>query len=61
MGVGSWGQGVRTPLKNDNNIGFLSKAGPDPLKSQIQCRAVIGVGPLLTKLSGSTHGFNRVD
>ena len=26
------GQGVRTPLKNHNNIEFLSNTGPDPLK-----------------------------
>ena len=24
------GQGVRTPLKNPQNIGFLSNTGPDP-------------------------------
>ena len=36
------GQGVRTPLKNNKNIGFLSNTGPDPLKNQeatIQCWA----------------------
>ena len=27
-----WGQGVRTPLKNHKNIGYLSNFGPDPLK-----------------------------
>ena len=27
------GQGVRTPLKNHQNIGFLSNIGPDPLKN----------------------------
>ena len=26
------GQGVRTPLENYKNIGFLSNTGPDPLK-----------------------------
>ena len=26
------GQGVRTPLKNHKNIGFLSNTGLDPLK-----------------------------
>ena len=26
------GAGVRTTLKNKNNIGFLSNTGPDPLK-----------------------------
>ena len=41
------GQGVRTPLEDYKNIGFLSNTGPDPLKSQIyqssiQCWAVIG-------------------
>ena len=27
------GQGVRTPLENYKNTGFLSKTGPDPLKT----------------------------
>ena len=40
-------KGVRTPLKNHKNIGFLSNTGPDPLKSQsyqasIQCWIIIG-------------------
>ena len=29
---GGGGQGVRTPLKNHKNMGFLSNSGPDPLK-----------------------------
>ena len=29
---GGGGQGVRTPLKNHKNIGFLRNTGPDPLK-----------------------------
>ena len=28
---GGGGQGVRTPLKNHKNTGFLSNIGPDPL------------------------------
>ena len=27
------GLGVRTPLKNHNNIGFLSNNGPNPLEN----------------------------
>ena len=27
-------QGVRTPTKNDKNIGFLSNSSPDPLKNK---------------------------
>ena len=27
------GHGVRTPLENYKNIGFLSNTGPDPLKT----------------------------
>ena len=30
---GGGGQGVWTPLKNHNNIGFLNNTGPDPLKN----------------------------
>ena len=30
---GGGGQGVRTPLKNHKNVGFLSNTGPDPLKN----------------------------
>ena len=29
---GGGGQGVRTPLENYKNIGFLRNTGPDPLK-----------------------------
>ena len=42
------GQGVRTPLKNHKNIGFLSNTGPDPLKktqryqARFQYWAIIG-------------------
>ena len=31
-GGGGGGQGVRTPMKNNKNIGFLSKSGRDPLE-----------------------------
>ena len=45
---GGGGQGVRTPLKNQKNIGFSSNTGPDPLKNHSyqassQCGAVIGM------------------
>ena len=37
--------GVRTPLENHKNIGFLSNTGPDPLtqsyQASIQCWAII--------------------
>ena len=41
------GRGSGPPLKNHQNIGFLSNTGPDPLKSQsyqasIQYCAIIG-------------------
>ena len=32
-GGGGGGAGVRTPLKNHKNIGFLRNAGPDSLKN----------------------------
>ena len=32
-GGGGGGQGVKTPLKNHKNIGFLSNTCPDPLKN----------------------------
>ena len=40
------GQGVRTPLKNHKNIGFLSHTGLDPLttcsyQASIQCWSII--------------------
>ena len=34
-GGGGGEEGVRTPLKNHKNIGFLSNTGPDPLKKPI--------------------------
>ena len=42
------GHGVRIPLKNHKNIGFLSNTGPDPLKNHkatkpaLKCWAIIG-------------------
>ena len=99
-GSRGWVQGVRTPLKNHKNIGFLCNTGPDPLKNHkatkpafnvgpspvhqrnaismafrwwvddgplivvfwiipplINYKNVIKVGPPLTKLSGSAHGY----
>ena len=41
------GQGVRTPLKNHKNIGFLSNTGPDPLKNHKDTKPVLNVGPSL--------------
>ena len=39
------GQGVRTPLKNHKNIGFLSNTGPDPMKNQIRIQYWTIIGP----------------
>ena len=39
------GQGVRTPLKNHQNIGFLSNTGPDPLKNHKTTKSALNVGP----------------
>ena len=38
-------QGVRTPLKNHKNIGFLSNSGPDPLKDHKATEPAFHVGP----------------
>ena len=40
------GQGVRTPLKNHKNIGFLSSTGPDPLKNHKATKPAFNVGSL---------------
>ena len=41
------GQGVPTPppLKNHQNIVFLSNTGPDPLENQKATKPVFNVGP----------------
>ena len=39
------GQGVRTPLKNYKNIGFLSNTGPDPLKNHKATKPTFNVEP----------------
>ena len=33
------------PLKNHNNIGFLSNSGPDPLKNHKATKQAFNVGP----------------
>ena len=38
------GQGIRTPLKNHKNIGFLSSTGPDPLKNHKAAKPAFNVG-----------------
>ena len=38
------GQGVRTPLKNHKNKGFLSNTGPDHLKNHIATKPAFNVG-----------------
>ena len=41
------GAGVRTPppLKNPQNIGFISNTGPDPLKNHKAAKPAFNVGP----------------
>ena len=39
------GGGIRTPLKNHKNIGFLSNTGPDPLKNHKATKPAFNVGP----------------
>ena len=39
------GQGVRTPLKNHQNIGFLSNTGPDHLKNHKATKPAFNVEP----------------
>ena len=46
---GGGGQGVRTPLTNHKNIGFLSNTGPDPLKNQKATKPEINIGPSSTR------------
>ena len=46
---GGGGQGVRTPLKNHKNIGFLSNTGPDPLKNDKATKPALIVGPSLAR------------
>ena len=43
---GGGGQGVRTPLENHKNIGFLINTGPDSLKNHKATKLAINVGPL---------------
>ena len=44
-GGGGGGQGVRTPLKNHKNIGFLSNTGPGPLKYHRATKPAFNIGP----------------
>ena len=39
------GQGVRTTPEKSQNIGFLSNAGPDPLKNHKATKPAFNVGP----------------
>ena len=55
---GGGGQGVRTPLENYKNIGFLSNTGPGPLKitklpiqhSMLAFKWRFAGGPLMVRL-----------
>ena len=42
---GDQGSGPPPPLKNHNNIGFLSNSGPDPLKHYEAIEPAFNVGP----------------
>ena len=42
---GGGGQGLRAPLKNQKNIGFLSNTGPDSLKNQKASKPAFNVEP----------------
>ena len=48
-GGGGGGQGVRTPLKNHKNKGFLNNAGPDPLKNHKATQPAFNIGPSLAR------------
>ena len=39
------GQGVQTPLKSHNTIGFPSNTGPDPQKNHKVTKSAFNVGP----------------
>ena len=39
------GQGVRTPLENHKDIGFLSNTGLDPLENHKAIKPAFNVGP----------------
>ena len=45
-GGGGEEQGVRTPLINHKNIGFLSNTCPDPLKNHKATKPAFNFGPL---------------
>ena len=60
-GGGGGDRGSGPPLKNYNNIGFLSNTGPDPLKNHKATKPAFNFGPLLARqryvrhLNGSAH------
>ena len=54
MGRSRGGQGVRTPLKNHKNIGFLSNTGPDPLKNHKATKPAFNFGPLSARQQNAT-------
>ena len=45
VGIHRGGQGVRTPLKNHKNIGFLSNTGSDLLNKCNATKSAFNVGP----------------
>ena len=45
MGGGGGGQGVRTPLENHKNIGFLRNTGSDPQNNHKATKPAFNVGP----------------
>ena len=40
-----WGHGVKIPLKDHKNIGFLSNTGPDTLENHYATKAAFNVWP----------------
>ena len=43
------GGGTGPPLKNDKNIGFSSKTGPDLMKNHKATKSAFNVGPSLAR------------
>ena len=46
------------PLKNHENIGFLSNTGPDPLKNHKATKPAFNVGPLSARQRNALNGIS---
>ena len=51
-------RGSGTPLKNQENIGFLSKTGPDPLKNHKASKPQFNVGPSSARQRNAINGVS---